>query len=354
MYFNFHLSFHLLNSSFIGGWSKLLGRKPSKAVPFGRAVDTGTTVAMMSSKNETDNTAMLCCASCGTAAVDDVKLKKCACGLVNYCSIACQKDHRSKHKKSYKKRLAELRDEILFKRPDGSHMGECPICCLPLSNDSSKSSVMPCCSKFLCRGCNYANQVREIQGDLKQRCAFCREPMAKSQAEAYKYVMKRIKKNDPAAMHCMGKKHYDEGNYDKAFAYFTTAAELGNAGAHYNLSCLYRLGQGVEMDMKKEVYYLEKAAIGGHPEARHKLGVYEAKNRRLERARKHFIIAAGLGHDESLKKLMQLYANGYASKEDYADALRAFQAAIETTKSPERETVEEAIKRGEVKISGCC
>ena len=47
---------------------------------------------------------------------------------------------------------------------------------------------------------------------------------------------------------------------------------------------------------------------------------------------------------------MQHYGNGYASKEDYAGALRAYQAAIETTKSPERETVEEAIKRGEVEI----
>jgi hypothetical protein len=29
---------------------------------------------------------MMCCASCGIAPVDDVKLKKCACNLVKYCS----------------------------------------------------------------------------------------------------------------------------------------------------------------------------------------------------------------------------------------------------------------------------
>jgi hypothetical protein len=38
------------------------------------------------------------CASCGTAAVDDVTLKKCACNLVKYCSVDCQKNHRSRHK----------------------------------------------------------------------------------------------------------------------------------------------------------------------------------------------------------------------------------------------------------------
>ena len=49
------------------------------------------------------------CASCGKAVVDDVKLKICtACKLVKYCSVDCQKNHRSKHKKSCKKRATEI------------------------------------------------------------------------------------------------------------------------------------------------------------------------------------------------------------------------------------------------------
>ena len=85
---------------------------------------------------------IMCCASCGIAAVDNVKLKKCACGLVKYCSIACQKNHRSKHKKMCKKRLAELRDKDLFMPPDSSCYGDCPICCLPLSLDLQKSTMI--------------------------------------------------------------------------------------------------------------------------------------------------------------------------------------------------------------------
>jgi len=75
---------------------------------------------------------MMCCASCGTEEVDGVKLKKCtACKSVRYCSVKCQKDHRAKHKRACKKRAAELRDEIVFKQPESSHLGDCPICCLP-------------------------------------------------------------------------------------------------------------------------------------------------------------------------------------------------------------------------------
>jgi len=36
---------------------------------------------------------------------------------------------------------------------------------------------------------------------------------------------------------------------------------------------MYYEGQGVEKDKKKDVYHLEQAAIGGHPNARHNLGV---------------------------------------------------------------------------------
>ena len=57
-----------------------------------------------------------CCASCGVAESDDVKLKKCnGCYLVRYCGIKCQRDHWRQHKKECKKRAAELHEELLFK-----------------------------------------------------------------------------------------------------------------------------------------------------------------------------------------------------------------------------------------------
>jgi TPR repeat protein len=154
--------------------------------------------------------------------------------------------------------------------------------------------------------------------------------------------MKRIKENnDPAAMRLLGTKLYSEGDYDTAVEYMTKAAELGDTEAHYGLAVLYRNGECVEMDEKKQVYHLEEAAIGGHPYARYDLGCIEARNGRYERARKHFITAANLGHHPSLSQVKRLYAEGHASKEDYADALRAYQAAIDATKSEQREEAEQ-------------
>jgi TPR repeat protein len=234
----------------------------------------------------------------------------------------------------------EIRDKNMFTQPDESHWGECPICCLPLPQDESKCIFMNCCSTRLCNGCDYANQKHEKEAGLKRRCVFCREPLSESEEEAVKLTLNRVKKNCPAAMCQMGKKCIDEGDDEAAFKYFKKAAELGDAVAHYNLSIMYLHGGGVEKDMKKAIYHWEEAAIGGDAHARYNLGIYEKRNGRFERARKHFIIAANLGYNDSLKKLRELYADGHASKEDYADALRAYQATVEATKSPEREEVE--------------
>ena len=56
---------------------------------------------------------------------------------------------------------------------------------------------------------------------------------------------------------------------------------------------------------------------------------------------KHYIIAANLGYDNSLKRLRECYKYGDVQKEDFAAALRAHQAAVDATKSPQRETAAE-------------
>eukprot|EP00577_Skeletonema_sp_RCC1716_P026746 CAMPEP_0113428606 /NCGR_PEP_ID=MMETSP0013_2-20120614/31967_1 /TAXON_ID=2843 ORGANISM="Skeletonema costatum, Strain 1716" /NCGR_SAMPLE_ID=MMETSP0013_2 /ASSEMBLY_ACC=CAM_ASM_000158 /LENGTH=187 /DNA_ID=CAMNT_0000317195 /DNA_START=606 /DNA_END=1171 /DNA_ORIENTATION=- /assembly_acc=CAM_ASM_000158 len=166
----------------------------------------------------------------------------------------------------------------------------------------------------------------------------------------------------------MGGKRHQEGDYDGAFQYWTKSAALGHAGAHFNLSIMYGEGQGVEENEKKEVYHLEEAAIGGNPYARHNLAIVEGKSGRYERAMKHDIVAANLGHDISLEHVIEGFkagvvyetdivaANlghdislehvsegfkaGFVSKEDFAATLRAHQAALDATKSAQREEAE--------------
>ena len=288
----------------------------------------------------------MCCAGCGKAEVDEIKLRKCTdCDLVRYCGIQCQRDHRLQHKGACKKRAAELRDEILFQQPESNHYGDCPICFVPLSLHRINSTLYTCCSKYICIGCNYANMMREIEQRLHPACPFCRHPLPKSQKEAEKNLMKRIEVNDPEAMCHMGTTRHKEGDFDGAFEYWTKAAKLGDADAHYNLSVMYCEGGGVEKDEKKDVYHLEEAAIGGHPEARYNLGVSEWNSGRHERAVKHCIIAANLGYDDSLKRVKEGYAAGIVSKDDFAAALRGHQAAVDATKSPQRETAEAFMRR---------
>ena len=280
---------------------------------------------------------VILCACCGTAGSDDIKLKNCtACYLVRYCSVKCQKEHRSKHKKVCKKRAAELKDEILFKQPESTHLGDCPICCLPLPLAPRRSTLMTCCSKLICNGCNYSNQKREAERRLQNKCPFCRTDLPREE-ERNERLMKRIEVNDPVALCDTGTTRYNKGDHKSAFEYWTKAAALGDVHAHYQLSCLYRDGQGVEKDEKKQIHHLEQAAIGGHPDARHNLGSFEGRNGRMDRAVKHFIIAAKLGLGMSLDGLKELYKAGHVSQEDFAAALRGHKAAIDATKSPSRE-----------------
>ncbi len=163
--------------------------------------------------------------------------------------------------------------------------------------------------------------------------------LPETEEEHIDLLMKRIEANDPVAMCHMGTKRCEEGDYKSAFGYWTKAADLGDVLAHYQLSTLYRDGRGVEKDRNRELHHLTEAAIGGHPSARHNLGCVEWKNGKMGRAAKHFIIASKLGHDGSLGAgaLSFLYKAGFISKEVFASALRGCQAAIDATKSPQRE-----------------
>ena len=284
------------------------------------------------------------CASCGIAEIDDIKLKDCDdCDLVKYCSDQCQEDHRPDHEQECEKRAAEIYDEILFKQPESNHYGDCPICCLPIPIDVKKSGLYLCCSKRICKGCDHANQKRERERRLQHKCAFCRKAVPETDEETNELLMKRVEANDPVAIQEMGTDIYYEGDYEAAFEYWTRAVDLGDTDAHYQLSTLYRDGLGVEKDEKKQLHHLKQAAISGDAVARHYLGWTEEQRGRMDRAVKHYIIAAKLGYDDSLESVKDMYKDGHVNKEDFATALRGHHAAIAATESPQREAAAEFI-----------
>ena len=281
-----------------------------------------------------------CCASCGIAEVDDIKLKPCDdCDLVKYCD-ECQENHKSEHEEDCKKRAAEVRDELLFKQPESTHMGDCPICSVPLPLNIEKSMMYVCCCKVICGGCENANQNREMEMGLQPTCPFCRKSLPDTDEECKEQLMKRIEANDPIALRLEGGLQKMKGNYASAFEYFTKAAELGDTQAHYRLAGMYHNGQGVEEDKGKEKHHLEEAAIGGHPEARYFLGGAEWNSDNINRAVKHWIIAATQGDDEAIKELMEAFKEGHVEKDVLAVALRSHKAAGDATKSPQRKAAE--------------
>ena len=297
----------------------------------------------MSGENKTGTTITTTprCASCGVTEGDGIKLKNCAaCHLVQYCGAKCQREHRSKHKLECKERAAKLRDELLFTQPQSSCFGDCPICFLPLSLDIKKSVIMQCCGKVICYGCRHACRAIEEKMARKEKCPFCREQTAESQEEVDKQLKERAAKNDPVALHEAGIMFVQRRDYQNALKNWLKAIELGDVASQHELGHMYINGYGVKRDEAKAKYLYEQAAIGGHPYARHRLGIIEGEYGEYGRAIKHFMIASKLGLDDSLAMLKRFYSAGLVSKEDFTAALRGHQAAVDATKSPQREAAE--------------
>ena len=109
---------------------------------------------------------------------------------------------------------------------------------------------------------------------------------------------------------------------------------LLNLQAYGSIGYAYYNGDGVERNNKKANHYCELEAIGGDVAARHNLGTSEFRARNWDRALKHYMIAAGVGYNESVKGIQQLYMAGLATKADYTCALRAYQKCMEILRVP--------------------
>ena len=283
------------------------------------------------------------CANCGKNGNSEggaVKLKNCnACLLVKYCGVDCQRAHRKLHKKACKQRAAELKDEQLYsqghERPEGDF---CPICTLPIPLPKHECSVFHvCCMKTICIGCDMQTEKRGMHV-----CPFCRTPCPDNDTDELAMVMARVEKQDPLAIGHLGGIYYCgspglQKDMRRAVELWTEAADLGSVFALYNLGKSYEVGEGVEQDRQKGAKFYQKAAMQGQLESRYQLGMSEVKKGNLDRAKKHFLISANMGDNDSLENIKNLFMAGIATKEQYAEALKGYQVAIEEMKSHDRE-----------------
>ena len=79
------------------------------------------------------------------------------------------------------------------------------------------------------------------------------------------------------------------------------------------------------------------AAIGGHEVARQNLGIVEERNGNMDRAMKHYMVAARCGYDNALEAVGDGYKTGYVTKDEYASTLRAHKQSTEEMKNEQRE-----------------
>ena len=152
----------------------------------------------------------------------------------------------------------------------------------------------------------------------------------------------RVEKKDHNAIEFLGGKYfYGELGLQKdmrtAVHLWSEAAELGSIEAMFRIGYVHHHGKGVRQDEAKAAEFYTKAAMLGQVESRYNLGWFEGKKGNHGRAVRHYLISARLGDEGSLEMIKKHFTAGFATKEQYAQALRGYQDAVEETKSRDRD-----------------
>jgi len=233
-------------------------------------------------------------------------------------------------------------DEDLFKQPPPND--DCPICFQRLpSLSSTGSKYKACCGKVICSGCIHA-PVYDDQGNIvaEKKCPFCRTPHPTSEKEADTREKKRMELDDPIAICNIGHNYYSgiygfPQDYTKALEHWHRSAELGYTKVYGSIGMAYDHGRGVEVNKEKATHYFELAAMGGNVPARYNIGDMEMRAGNMDRALKHYMIAARDGYSNSLNIIKEMYLYGDATKDEYMKALRLYQEYLGEIKSVQRD-----------------
>ena len=106
------------------------------------------------------------------------------------------------------------------------------------------------------------------------------------------------------------------------------------AGKHGCASAFGKLGV---LDTKKAKHYWELAAVGGDINSRYALACLEGRTGNETRASKHYLICAKAGCEASLIEVKNCFKKGYIAKDQYSEALRAYQKQCDDIKSAMRD-----------------
>ena len=248
-------------------------------------------------------------------------------------------------------------DDELFKQPPPNE--DCPICLIPLplfSDSPIARRYQSCCGQTICGGCMWPVASPRIASGAPVPCPSCNTLNSEDEKEIVKGLIKRAEVKDVDAMALLGSK-YNEGSIvpqsiHKAIEIWEEAAELGGIRACYTLGEIYKPGSakgvddtGIDKDWKKAFQYHARAAKGGHDLARYALGVLENYHGSKIKAMKHFLIGTASGNDDALTIVKQGFADGRVTKENFADALRAYEESKKLMNNAQRDKPKEFERR---------
>ena len=122
-----------------------------------------------------------------------------------------------------------------------------------------------------------------------------------------------------------------EQNYEKAFRWFTEAANQGHTFAQNNLASMYYEGKGVEQNYEEAIKWFTEAANQGDTSAQNNLGVMyengEGVEQNYEEAIKWYTIAANQGYTSAQYNLALMYYQGEGLEQNHEEAIRWFTEA---------------------------
>ena len=278
-------------------------------------------------------------------------LMKCrACKCVWYCDKKCQNKHWKEHKtecKRIKKELEKRGGKLdigmeldIGPLPDLPPRDECPICMRALPLHDKLQAYAACCGKTICCGCDHQHEIK-TEGQVTS-CAFCREPMPRSDEEILAQLRKRVERKDPRALCNMGMEYSDGGlglpvDQAKSIELLRQSADLGFPPAQYQLAACYYNGEmGLKEDQEEANKCWEKAAKGGHLPSLHNLGSIEYENGDYVTAMRHWRLGASGGYRGSAEHLIECFEKWLLHHADLAETLQAMYRSKAEMKSEDR------------------
>ena len=217
-----------------------------------------------------------------------------------------------------------------------------PIYDFAMANDEVKNRhtefYYPCCGERVCMGCMYS--VYEEYGNF-DKCPSCKTERKSNRTDEEKVeeMMKLAEANDASAINVLNSWYYCghdglQQDKEKGMELFARAAGLGSCRSHFHLGNIYNEG-GVELERAK--FHYEAAATAGHELALFKLGIMESKSGNMERAIKHWTIAASAGDYTSMHNLQKLFDQGHVGRSEIDSTLVAYNNSCAKMRSEARD-----------------